>query len=239
MSASDGPFSWGVLWTMLGTLGAILFYGRFYVQWYVSERQKRVVVPVVFWYMSSVGALLTFAYSVWDQSPGAAFGLCFNIVIYSRNLIHIWREQGHLTRIRNLATHAVAMIIVLVAVVLTAYTWRREFSINHSLDPATASWNWFWLKMWGIGQICFFLRFAIQWVVTEIKGKSVIPNVFWYLSLVAAIFQAPSFIFRNPSDWVNAVGQAVNTLVYARNIRLSRRTRQENAVNVGVKTSRA
>jgi lipid-A-disaccharide synthase-like uncharacterized protein len=37
-----------------------------------------------------------------------------------------------------------------------------------------------------IGQTCFFLRFLVQWLASERAGQSVIPNLFWYLSLLGA-----------------------------------------------------
>ena len=37
-----------------------------------------------------------------------------------------------------------------------------------------------------IGQTCFFLRFLVQWLASERAGQSVIPNMFWYLSLAGA-----------------------------------------------------
>lgn len=37
-----------------------------------------------------------------------------------------------------------------------------------------------------IGQTCFFLRFFVQWLASERAGQSVIPNMFWYLSLAGA-----------------------------------------------------
>ena len=38
----------GVIWVGLGLLGQVLFTGRMVVQWVVSERRKRSVVPVIF-----------------------------------------------------------------------------------------------------------------------------------------------------------------------------------------------
>ena len=37
-----------------------------------------------------------------------------------------------------------------------------------------------------VGQTCFFLRFLVQWLASERAGQSVIPNLFWYLSLAGA-----------------------------------------------------
>jgi lipid-A-disaccharide synthase-like uncharacterized protein len=214
-----------VITAVLGTAGGLVFYGRFWVQWIVSERRKESVIPIAFWYMSSIGALMLFVYDVLVVSPGAAFGVCFNILIYSRNLVHIWRERGSLTRKLNIAIHALAIAIASIAVVFTIIVWVWEIRETRTLDPAKAAQNWFWLKIWGAGQVMFFLRFFIQWLATEFKGKSVVPPAFWYLSLAAAICQAPSFVQQQ--DWVNATGMTLSIFIYARNLWLVKSHRND------------
>ena len=81
MAALPDAFSWNTLWTAFGTVGALIFYGRFYVQWIASEWKKQSVVPVAFWYMSSVGSVMVFTYAAYLRNPGMAFGQCFNIVV--------------------------------------------------------------------------------------------------------------------------------------------------------------
>ena len=98
MPQGEGWFTPTALWTLFGAVGAVIFYGRFYVQWLASERRKQSVIPVAFWYMSAGGSVMQFIYAVYLNSPGAALGLCFNVFIYMRNLVHIWRERGKLTR---------------------------------------------------------------------------------------------------------------------------------------------
>lgn len=200
----------------VGILGGLIFYGRFYVQWLASERKRRSVIPMAFWYMSAVGSVLVLAYSVYVRSPGAAFGQSFNMVVYARNLVHRWRERGELTPGRSRAIHLVAFAVVAVGVGFTAVTWLREYHANVQLPVDQATRNWLWLGVWGLGQSLFFLRFLVQWLTTEIRRKSVVPPIFWYFSIVAALLQGASFIQR--ADWVNAVGMAATILIYSRNI---------------------
>jgi lipid-A-disaccharide synthase-like uncharacterized protein len=224
------PAGWGfwhTAWTIFGAIGMIIFYGRFYVQWIASEIQKRSVVPIAFWYMSSVGSVMQFIYAVYRVSPGGAFGQCFNIVIYTRNLIHIWREKGRLTRGLNIAAHGLAGLIALTAVGFMVTIWMLEYKTNQALDPAKAAQNWFWLGVWGIGQTLFFLRFAVQWIVSEIKKKSVVPPVFWYFSLAATILQAAAFSQRQ--EWIFAIGMISNIPVYSRNIWFIHRAGQQES----------
>jgi len=210
-------------WMTLGIAGGVLFYGRFYVQWLASERAGRVVVPMAFWYMSMAGALMTFAYSIWRHSPGAAFGLCFNVVIYTRNLVLRWREAGHLNFARNVVIHGLAVGVTLVAVALTVLVWQGEWARNARLPRAEAARNWFWLGLWAAGQAAYFARFGVQWLLSEWWGKSVIPRVFWLLSCIGACCQAPGFFMRPEPDWINGFGQSFNLLIYARSLVLSGR----------------
>ena len=210
-------------WMSLGIAGGALFYGRFYVQWLASERAGRVVVPMAFWYMSLAGALMTFAYSIWRHSPGAAFGLCFNVVVYTRNLVLRWQEGGRLGAVRNAVIHGLALAVTLAAVVLTVMVWQGEWTSNARLPRAEAARNWFWLGWWAVGQAAYFGRFGVQWLLSEWRGKSVIPRVFWLLSCIGACCQAPGFFMRPEPDWINGFGQSFNLLIYARSLVLSGR----------------
>jgi len=42
-------------WLLVGFGGQALFMGRFVLQWFVSERARRSVIPVGFWYLSILG----------------------------------------------------------------------------------------------------------------------------------------------------------------------------------------
>lgn len=214
---STDALSWSEsLWHVFGTIGAVIFYGRFYVQWLASERKKQITIPIAFWYMSAVGSMMQFAYALHLVSPGAAFGLCFNLFIYTRNLIHIWRERGKLTQTLNVAAHTTAFVTVAIATVFMVMTWHYEWKANATADPAQATANWIWLGVWGVGQTLFFLRFLVQWLVSEAQKKSVVPPIFWYFSIVAATLQAASFIQRE--DWVFAAGMMATILIYGRNL---------------------
>jgi len=224
VAAPAEAFSWTALWTAFGTLGAVIFYGRFWVQWIVSERRRQSVVPIAFWYMSAVGSVMVFTYAVHLRNPGMAFGQCFNIVVYSRNLTHIWRERGQLTRRLYVAVHGGAGVVVAVAMGFMIMTWYREF--NRGLASEEAVRNWFWLGVWGVGQVLFFLRFFVQWLTTEIKRKSVVPPVFWYLSLAAAVLHAAFYVQRG--HWIFTAGMVATILIYARNIWFIRNTENDS-----------
>ena len=76
---------------MLGFLGQALFAGRMLVQWLVSERQRRSVVPTVFWWMSLGGASMLLVYFVWRRDIVGVVGQTTGWIIYLRNLWFIHR----------------------------------------------------------------------------------------------------------------------------------------------------
>jgi len=75
-----------------------------------------------------------------------------------------------------------------------------------------------------IGQTVFFSRFLIQWVVSEIKGESIIPMVFWYLSITGSVILLIYALYRK--DPVFIAGQSVGFIVYIRNIFLVKRKKR-------------
>lgn len=92
--------SWFVTWfaTMnafkaLGLLGQAIFGSRFFVQWIVSERLGKSVIPIAFWYLSLTGGILTFIYAVYIEEPVFVIAQLGGIVIYSRNLYFIYKDH--------------------------------------------------------------------------------------------------------------------------------------------------
>jgi lipid-A-disaccharide synthase-like uncharacterized protein len=81
------------IWLTLGFLGQLLFTMRFVVQWIRSERLKRSVVPLAFWYFSLAGGATLFAYALHRGDPVFIVGQGMGIFIYLRNLWLIYREQ--------------------------------------------------------------------------------------------------------------------------------------------------
>lgn len=79
-------------WYTLGFAGQVLFGSRFFVQWVASERQKRVVIPGLFWYLSLLGGLALFLYAMHRKDPVFAIGQGAGLVIYARNLALMRRE---------------------------------------------------------------------------------------------------------------------------------------------------
>lgn len=73
-------------WTALGFAGNLLFSSRFIMQWLVSEKEKRVVVPAHFWHLSFWGSVLNLLYALHIDNAPVIFGVVALPVIYGRNL---------------------------------------------------------------------------------------------------------------------------------------------------------
>ena len=75
-----------LFWVLFGLFGQLMFTGRFLVQWIASERARRSVVPVAFWYFSIAGGLVLLAYAIYRADPVFILGQTLGVVIYARNL---------------------------------------------------------------------------------------------------------------------------------------------------------
>ncbi len=83
-----------VLWLVIGLIGQGIFSARFIVQWLVSEREKRSIIPVAFWYLSLFGGITLLFYSIYKRDPVFILGQSTGVFIYARNLYLIHRERG-------------------------------------------------------------------------------------------------------------------------------------------------
>lgn len=84
-----------------------------------------------------------------------------------------------------------------------------------------------WVAIGFAGQIAFFGRMAVQWVVSEKRQQSVVPELFWYLSLFGGVALFTYFVWRQ--DFVGVLGQSSGIVIYARNIRLIHKKRRRDA----------
>lgn len=104
-------------------------------------------------------------------------------------------------------------------------TGAHEAFINMFAGPLTGTD--IWLMVGFFGQAFFFMRFLVQWVVSEKNGRSVIPDVFWYFSLGGGVILLTYAIHRQ--DPVFIMGQSIGLFVYIRNIMLVHRERKLSA----------
>jgi len=80
-------------WLAVGFVGQALFSLRFIVQWIVSERERRSIIPIAFWYFSLAGGLTLLAYAIHRRDPVFIVGQAAGLIVYLRNLALVRRER--------------------------------------------------------------------------------------------------------------------------------------------------
>jgi lipid-A-disaccharide synthase-like uncharacterized protein len=81
------------LWLIIGFAGQALFSARFLIQWIVSERAKKSIVPTAFWLFSIGGGATLLAYSIYREDPVFIAGQGAGLLIYFRNLQFIMQHR--------------------------------------------------------------------------------------------------------------------------------------------------
>ena len=92
--------------------------------------------------------------------------------------------------------------------------------LNQVLNFFSDPWN----ILGSIGQLLFGSRFLIQWIRSEMAGRSIIPLAFWYCSLGGGLLLLAYAIYREEPVFI--AGQIPGILVYSRNLYLIARERK-------------
>mgnify|MGYP001260355652 CR=1 FL=1 len=82
-----------LIFLCIGFIGQGLFASRFIVQWIYSEKKGESVIPIIFWYLSIVGGICLLIYAIFRKDPVIILGQSFGILVYTRNLILIYRKK--------------------------------------------------------------------------------------------------------------------------------------------------
>jgi lipid-A-disaccharide synthase-like uncharacterized protein len=75
-----------------------------------------------------------------------------------------------------------------------------------------------WIAIGLLGQALFGARFVVQWLHSEILGKSRFPRLFWQLSVAAGVLILSYAIHRR--DPVFICGEATTLAIFCRNLQL-------------------
>jgi lipid-A-disaccharide synthase-like uncharacterized protein len=80
-------------WIVLGFIAQACFTMRFVVQWLASEKAKKSVMPVAFWFFSLFGGALLLIYAIQRKDPVFIAGQALGLIVYVRNLWLIANEK--------------------------------------------------------------------------------------------------------------------------------------------------
>jgi lipid-A-disaccharide synthase-like uncharacterized protein len=73
----------------VGFFGQAMFSMRFLIQWISSEKRRKSVIPIAFWYFSVAGGATLLAYAIHRLDPVFIVGQAAGLLVYARNLYFI------------------------------------------------------------------------------------------------------------------------------------------------------
>jgi lipid-A-disaccharide synthase-like uncharacterized protein len=80
-------------WAVLGFIGQLFFGTRYVIQWIVSERHGRSVIPLSFWTLSLTGSAILLVYAIHIADPVFLLANLFTGFVFSRNIMLIRKER--------------------------------------------------------------------------------------------------------------------------------------------------
>jgi lipid-A-disaccharide synthase-like uncharacterized protein len=202
-------------WDGLGWLGQALFTWRMVHQWWASEKARKSVLPVSFWWWSLAATIPLLAYQLHRKDAVFLTGVLVSGAMYVRNLVLFRPRAPEAPRRRSPAGSILLGLVVVGLLTLTSYIAGKSL-VSWDLPLP-------WLIVGFVGQTIWSGRFVLQWWVSERKRESVLPASFFVLSIIGAVLLCAYAIYRK--DWVMIAAYALNPIPYARNLVLIRRER--------------
>lgn len=92
------------LWKLIGLTGALMFGGRWLVQFIASKRMGKPVIPRAFWYMSIIGSLMTLSYFMFSAKQDAV-GVLQNLFPSFTAIYSLYLDIKHRGWHRDRASH--------------------------------------------------------------------------------------------------------------------------------------
>ncbi len=192
----------------LGFLAQGLFGARSIVQWYLSEREGRVVSPTLFWVFSLAGSSLFLTYGLIRHDMVILIGQSISFYIYVRNL--------------QLKNAWVLIHIFLQALILLIPPTIILFAFQQGLLFKLESGSFLIITMGIAGQLLLNCRYIYQWYFSEKANESVLPFGFWIISAVASVLVVFYSIYQQ--EPVLLVAQSLGMVVYIRNMIIYRKS---------------
>lgn len=74
-------------WVVVGLAGQGIFFSRVLLQWIASEKKKSIVIPITYWHLSIVGALILLVYALHQRDVVFIIAYILNVLIFTRSLV--------------------------------------------------------------------------------------------------------------------------------------------------------
>ncbi len=201
----------------IGFIAQGFFSARMIIQWFLSEKAKKVVSPDWYWICSLIGSILLFVYGWLRDDFAIILGqlISFYIYIWNLNIKGVWKRIPQFLRV----VIALLPVCAIVFMLKDASAFVLQFLHNDKVP--------LWLLIYGsLGQVIFTVRFIYQWYYSYKRQRSILPVGFWIISLIGSgIIVSYGAIRYDP---VLVLGQSIGFLTYSRNIVLYNKSKKKS-----------
>ena len=211
----DSPF-----WVYLIGFAGMGVYGlRILIQWYMSEKSRRVESPGIYWVLSSAGAILLYIDGWLRKDFSILFGESVGYYIYMWNISNL----GLYKKVPKFVVVLQALFpVVIIGLIVKDFPEFRSQFLENSQIPL-------WLLLYGVvGQFVYEIRSLYQLIYSVKRQKSLLPLGHWILAVIGSVMIISYGIIRH--DWVLAIGQFSivfsirNLMISAANLKEDRAT---------------
>lgn len=195
--------------TLIGFIAQSLFFSRFAIQLFVSEKARASLSPAIFWQLSMLACYLMMTYGFLRDDFSIIEGQLIAYFIYIRNLQlkKVWKSIPKILR----------QLLIITPIIAIGYgVWHYDEILKPLFYNPSIPLSW--LLLGTVGQTIFASRFIYQWVYSEYKKESIFPLGFWVISILGSTIIIAYAIFAK--DLVLLIGQGFGLFVYSRNFYL-------------------
>ena len=181
---------------LLGLAGMGIYGTRIVVQWYISEKSRRIESPGIYWIMSSIGAIILYIYGWLRKDFSIIFGESLSYYIYMWNISVMGLYKKVPKFVIVLQSLFPVAIIALIAKDMPSFV--STFLTNESVPPSL-------LALGILGQFTYEIRSVYQLVYSIKKKQSLLPLGYWLMSVAGSVMIIVYGVIRH--DWVLVLGQ--------------------------------
>lgn len=181
---------------LLGLAGMGIYGTRVVVQWYLSEKSRRIESPGIYWIMSSIGAIILYIYGWLRKDFSIIFGESLSYYIYMWNISAMGLYKHVPKFVIVLQSLFPVAIIALIAKDMPSFV--STFLTNESVPPSL-------LALGILGQFTYEIRSVYQLVYSIKKKQSLLPLGYWLMAVAGSFMIIVYGLIRH--DWVLVLGQ--------------------------------
>lgn len=197
----------------LGFFSQGLFGIRMLIQWYLSEREGRIVSPVIFWQISIVANFLFLVYGVLQNDVVIILGQSLAYIITVRNL---QLDGAWSTMPVSFRISAILLPILSISwIFLRTSSMSANLQFSDFLKPI--------ILIGVVGQLLLNFRFLYQWYYAEKMKTSILPLGFWLMTAIGSVMVV--IYALEHFDPVLLFAQGLGLIASLRNIQLHYKTK--------------